>query len=296
MERLIGAEHGVTKRSSIPSLKSSTARIALKKPVLYADCRKRYRPFFILGVGIVLTRFFRDRLATVNISLIDSRTKLGRIAHFDPTDEALVLLVASRARSGKNVVEERIPTRQVASVAFYAETHSARPPEGVSLREHDVYVAGGRRFPVMLATEQIGREPGMFGYPASEHSLFSEIFFFAHGVNACQDREPLGQMLLKEGLLDATKLSDAVTEQAVTKSAQLGEILVDQEKVEETAVDAALGEQNRQQSQGKKVRLGEVLVEAGLATEEDIQSALAMQKKNKGKRMGEVLVELVPQT
>ena len=28
MERLIGAEHGVTKRSSIPLLKTSTARIA----------------------------------------------------------------------------------------------------------------------------------------------------------------------------------------------------------------------------------------------------------------------------
>ena len=242
---------------------------------------------------MVLARQFREQLATVNISLVDSRTKLGRLARFDPTDAQLVLIVAAHGKGAQSgVAEERIPVSKVASVAFYAETHSASPPTGVELREHDVHVAGGRRYPVLLVPEQIGREPGMYGYPPSEHSLFSEIFFFTHGVNACQDRTPLGQMLVKEGLLDNEKVTAAVTEQQTAKAAQIGEILVEQRRVQSEQVDEALGQQDLQRSQGKRIRLGEVLVEAGLATPEDIDAALAEQKKNKGKRMGEVLVEL----
>ena len=42
----------------------------------------------------------------------------------------------------------------------------------------------------------------------------------------------------------------------------------------------------------RRLRLGEVLVKEGLVTDEQIETALAAQKQSKGKRLGEVLVDL----
>ena len=42
----------------------------------------------------------------------------------------------------------------------------------------------------------------------------------------------------------------------------------------------------------RRLRLGEVLVSEGLTSEAEIHVALSQQKKQKGKRLGEVLVEL----
>ena len=55
----------------------------------------------------------------------------------------------------------------------------------------------------------------------------------------------------------------------------------------QTTANQVISAQNR-----RRMRLGEVLVSEGLATDADINSALAKQKLQPGKRLGEVLVEL----
>ena len=55
----------------------------------------------------------------------------------------------------------------------------------------------------------------------------------------------------------------------------------------QTTANQVISAQNR-----RRMRLGEVLVSEGLATDADINSALAKQKLQPGKRLGEVLGEL----
>ena len=56
--------------------------------------------------------------------------------------------------------------------------------------------------------------------------------------------------------------------------------------------EAALSAGNGAVDARRRLRLGEVLVKEGLVTNEQIETALAAQKQSKGKRLGEVLVEL----
>ena len=58
------------------------------------------------------------------------------------------------------------------------------------------------------------------------------------------------------------------------------------------APEAALSAGNGAIDARRRLRLGEVLVKEGLVTNEQIETALAAQKQSKGKRLGEVLVEL----
>ena len=55
----------------------------------------------------------------------------------------------------------------------------------------------------------------------------------------------------------------------------------------QTTANQVVSAQNR-----RRMRLGEVLVSEGLATDADINAALATQKLQPGKRLGEVLVDL----
>jgi hypothetical protein len=156
----------------------------------------------------------------------------------------------------------------------------------------DVHVAGGLTFAVKAAADSIADRLGFWSCPASASGAFAEIYFYAHGINAKEEKAPLGDILLEHGALGGDGLARGLQEQAAERATNIGEILIEQKRVGPEQVAAAAANQKETGVKGRKLRLGEVLVEAGLAREEDIVAALEEQKKRRGKRIGEVLIEM----
>ncbi len=238
-------------------------------------------------------RVFDKGAAMVTAGLVGGHSETGMVSAFHP--EATELLVNISTRKADKTVDEvqkRIPVEKLSYVAFFRETVDVPDIDPDRLGEFNVYVPGGNRFAVTLDDADLSDERGFYAYPISRVSLYAEIFFFAAGINAKEDRRPLGSMLVEAGALDGEGLKKGFSAQTANRSAPIGQILVEQEAVAEGQVEQAVAEQSRRRTGGKPVRLGEILVEAGLAEPEDIEAALQEQRSRRGKRLGEVLVEM----
>ena len=102
---------------------------------------------------------------------------------------------------------------------------------------------------------------------------------------ATQRTAKLGELLVKEGLITAEQLEEAV---AVQKKQQiympLGEICVDLKFITRDQLRKTLG------THQKRIALGELLTNLGLVTPEQVREALQEQKVTR-KKIGQILVE-----
>ena len=238
-------------------------------------------------------RMFDSGMATVTVGLLHGGSESGTIKAFQP--EAPDLTLSTTTRNAQGTIEERtltLVTSKVSYVAFYRETVVVPEVDPERAVELNVYTPGGNRFAVVVDTELLEDPIGFYGQPISQVSLYGELFFFAHGINAKEDRTPLGSMLVQEGMLQSDDLQRSFAAQTANRSSRIGDILVEQGRAGATEVEKAAGSQRTRKAGGKPVRLGEILVEAGLATPKDIDTALQEQKGRRGKRLGEVLVEM----
>lgn len=217
----------------------------------------------------------------VVVGLLSGSPCTGHISNFSVGDAELLLEI-----EGHDPIQvRRLPMRSVAYVAFRRRPHSApRKPDGsAALRVH---VARGATFVVQALTDPA--DPlGFLGGSIDPESPFEEMYFFAHGVNALERDEAIGLMLLEAGALSREDLERGLDRQAALRRKRIGDILLEQSSIDAGALGEALSIQQR-----TRVRLGEVLIDAGLATREDVEAALSEQRKQGGKRIGEMLVEM----
>jgi type II secretory ATPase GspE/PulE/Tfp pilus assembly ATPase PilB-like protein len=219
--------------------------------------------------------------STVTIGLISGASHTGRLARFHPSMPDVSLdadPAAGRAR-------ELLPAERIAYIAFHRA--APRPARPADLPRYKVYVAGGAVFAVESAEAASSNGLGFKAFPTDAASPYAEIFFYRHGVSAREKDEPIGAMLVREGALGREQLQTAIHAQEAARQVPIGQILVEQRKVDAEAIETATLLQKRRQ-----LRIGEVLVAEGLVKAEDIEAALAEQKQRRGKRMGEVLVEM----
>ncbi|MCQ2101725.1 MAG: Flp pilus assembly complex ATPase component TadA [Fibrobacter sp.] len=97
----------------------------------------------------------------------------------------------------------------------------------------------------------------------------------------------LGQLLLRQGVLDEDQLAHAMAEHKRT-GLMLSKILVRLGMVSEDTLTSILGVQMQSTT---KMRIGEMLIAQGYITEEQLNKALETQKTS-GKRLGRTLVDL----
>jgi len=102
-----------------------------------------------------------------------------------------------------------------------------------------------------------------------------------------QSKLKVGELLLRQGLIDEDQLEHAINEHKRT-GLRLGKILVRLGMVSEDQLTGILGQQV--QSRERK-KIGEILVERGYITEEQRDKALEEQKKT-GLRLGKTLMQL----
>jgi type II secretory ATPase GspE/PulE/Tfp pilus assembly ATPase PilB-like protein len=222
------------------------------------------------------------RCCAVTVGLVDGSTHAGTIAAFSPQQVDLPL---TDARG----VQQLIATERVAYVAYHR--HPKRrvvEPEGADV--YKIHVVGRQVFRVcakLSAGSRGARELGFTATPADADGSFDELFFYHHGVVAKELDEPIGEMLVREGVLAPAALAQALAAQSAQRVVPIGQILVEHRKVAPDDVARAAEQQQR-----RKLRIGEVLIDAGLVSQADVDAALLEQRLRKGKRLGEVLVDL----
>jgi len=105
-------------------------------------------------------------------------------------------------------------------------------------------------------------------------------------LGAPRRRQPLGDLLVREGLISPQQLQEALREQTQQETyVPLGQILVRNNAIAEEQLNLVLDKHHR------RARLGELLVEADVITAEQLTTALDQQRRT-GSRLGDVLVEL----
>jgi type II secretory ATPase GspE/PulE/Tfp pilus assembly ATPase PilB-like protein len=220
--------------------------------------------------------------AQVMVALLDGRRILGRLPKFSPQMPDVVIEPDPDQRPPLR--SPRLRAEEIAYIGF-VRGNEAMPPIPGHYERWRVRVAGGEEVLVHAAPQSVSHPLGFLGRPAEER--FRAIFFYRHGVSARERDAPLGAMLVSAGVLGKGALDHGVAKQTEGRNVPIGQILIEQQKLDKETVDEAAELQKR-----KRMRLGEVLQEAGLVSAADIESALSEQKKRKGKRLGEVLVDL----
>jgi type II secretory ATPase GspE/PulE/Tfp pilus assembly ATPase PilB-like protein len=224
--------------------------------------------------------------AAVSVTLLEGRTVNGRIAQFSPYAPDLTLAVDDLSADGR---ARRMTLRGelIAYIAFKGALPGAASRPDTGLRAYKMHVVGGPPVSAEALPHDASNPLGFYGYPTDNEWDVSEYFFYAHGIQRREIDEPIGAMLIEDGSLDLAGLESGLSAQAQERKKTLGEILVDRERVARDEVEDALALQRR-----RKLRLGELLVEAGLVSQTEVDAALAEQRTRRGKRFGEVLMDM----
>jgi type II secretory ATPase GspE/PulE/Tfp pilus assembly ATPase PilB-like protein len=225
-------------------------------------------------------RIFAPSSAAVTVTLLDGQTHVGEMTRFAPRATDIALSVAG----GGKVT---LAAERVAYLGFHKSPGQAPPAPSARVGAFKVHAILGKTFVVDLVESGTPEVLGFYARPSDPQSRFKEMFFYAHGVTLREMNEPLGEMLVRDGRLAASDLQQGLEVQRSEPRTPIGEILLEQQKVERAALDQAAALQKR-----KGTRLGEVLIEAGLVTAEDVELALSEQRKRGGKRIGQILVDL----
>jgi type II secretory ATPase GspE/PulE/Tfp pilus assembly ATPase PilB-like protein len=218
-----------------------------------------------------------ERLGT--IQLLDGTVRRGRVVGFSPGAQDVYL--EQPAQPGMKPAHVRIGCEQVAAIAF-----GSRPSGAVTIGATRIklVLTNGSELTVdaVLEGKAVG---GFFAFAVT--TMREEYFFFDRGVRSKERIDLLGNMLVEAGAATRESIQRGLDAQTAARRKTIGEILVEQKRVEQTAVEQAATLQTR-----KKLRLGEVLVEEGLVSRQDIEAALVEQQKNRGRRLGAVLIDL----
>ncbi len=221
--------------------------------------------------------------AAITVHLCDGRILTGRIVHFSPYAPNVTLDADIEGQAtAKRLM---LSGDSIAYVAFRAARGAPTPKRDSGMKRHKLHLASGKAVLVELAPQPAGSPLGFYAIPTERDWDVREYFFYSHAVLRQELDEPIGEMLIQDGVVDANAVAKGLTTQETDRKKTLGDILVERSKVQRDQVEeAALLQQRR------KAKIGELLVEAGLATEADIEDALKEQRENKGKRLGEILM------
>ncbi len=221
-----------------------------------------------------------NTVQSVEIGFLDGSVRGGTLTKFAPA-MTHVVLDHERGRAS-------FPPEQIAYVAFHrGKADNSNVAKVGRVERFRIHVAGGKIFSVEVSPLSITGNLGFRGRPTDPASPYEAIYFYKHGVNAHERDLPIGDMLVKSGVIPLRALKLGVEAQGLDRSIPLGEILLEQGDVDQGAIAAAVALQAR-----RKLRIGEILVESGLATQAAIDRAVEEQKRRKGKRLGQVLVEM----
>lgn len=209
----------------------------------------------------------------------------------------------------------RVRASTVACVCFHRRPRAPLHPPPDDGRLYRVHVAGGRSFEVLAAARRVEEKRGFTGFSTHPDQTFDRVYFYAHGIVACEEPTPTGTLLVERGAVAPAVVTAGLEAQKNGRKVRLGQVLVEDGAASEGFVQGALGVQRGDASAMdtlvqvrapapvrrdleafaagcKSSKLGEILVDLGLLGEADLSRALRRQLRCHDRRLGEVLVDL----
>ena len=165
------------------------------------------------------------------------------------------------------------------------DTSKYQNPEGLE----EVETILGERHRVYV----IGRseKEGFFGVPAQKDSPHKMIFFTSHGIKRRLRVNVLGKIIQEKGFTTEKQINEALAEQDRLRKRRIGEILSEDTRITQDAVDSAIHRARKETGHGKNIRVGDLLISAGLVTKAQVEVALSTQENGRKKRIGALLID-----
>ncbi len=129
---------------------------------------------------------------------------------------------------------------------------------------------------------------GIFVVLEEKVSNIIEVFIpNAPEVQDYKEGDKIGDTLVKEGMITQQELVNGLEKQKELKNRPLGEFFVEQGLLDRPELRKAL---DRQQKKSDKI--GDILLAAGAITNNQLEEALEIQKKDRQKRLGQILIDM----
>lgn len=137
------------------------------------------------------------------------------------------------------------------------------------------------------ATRYNPNDRGFFIVPINPADRSERIFINASEVKRVDSTRLLGRILVEQKRITKEQIEEGLRYQEKLRNKPLGTILMDEKMISERQLSDALLRQRR-----KYRLLGEILLEAGYISEEQLEYALSIQRMNRSKKIGRILVDI----
>jgi len=177
--------------------------------------------------------------------------------------------------------DKRIPDLRLES-GFWHNSSGGSPADVISLKP------AGEKGEVLFRrrSEDTG---GIFLDPIDPHNNIIRVFVPKAVPPKPAVKKKFGKTLTDEDLITDQDLELGLKTQRELRKRRLGEIFVDNGVATPKDILKALSMKKAHKADSK---LGDLLIAGGLISQEDLGAALAKQKKNKSRRLGEILVDM----
>ncbi len=224
--------------------------------------------------------------ANITIYLVNGKKVLGTILGFDANTTMMVTRGAHESEPRPGVLH--VSPEQTAAVALGPGAGDL-PEKPRTIRPFEAHLSGGQVLVLLCDPSRLDDKLGYWAWPENPGPDLVCYWIYHHGVVTLVDRKRLGSLLLNTGTLEQDQLEKGLDVQQKQRGTLIGEILREQ-GVDGGAIEQAARFQ--QNSGPGRIRLGEVLMEAGTITRDQLERALEEQRLRRGKRLGQILVEL----
>lgn len=200
----------------------------------------------------------------------DGRTKIQTVVHIEEV-KMIMFLKKGAEEEGSAVRKETIAQTQFAgTIAFklIVEMSDGEILTGTTLK----YNPGEKSF---------------FLIPLNPSDPSERIYINSRCVAKVDKKRLLGRMLVDAKIINNSQLQTALQVQAESRKKRIGEILLEHDLISHRQLDESLEKQLK-----TRTMLGEILVDAQYISRDQLERALFIQRENKKKRLGQILVEL----
>lgn len=219
------------------------------------------------------------------VKYLDGQQVVGSLADPFKPKTNLIKLVVAETDDSKDISLDHVCCVQILGTPSNVFSSS----EEESMEE--VHTVTGESYHVRILGSKEKYPNGFFGFPVEEDSPFRMLFFTFHGLRNRVADEPLGRILVEQGLIDENKLRETLEEQEELRHQRVGEIIAQQQKLSRQDIEKAIAESQSQGKLSQHARVGDILIASGLVSEAQVDEALKSQTSGKRKRIGDLLID-----
>ena len=130
-------------------------------------------------------------------------------------------------------------------------------------------------------------DKGFYLVPLNPADKYERVYVNASAVKKVDCRRLMGKILVDHNKITLAQLEHSIQYQREVREKKIGTILLEHAFITHEQLEKSLQKQKEHPKY-----LGEILLEAGYITGEQLEYALLLQRRNRKKKLGQILVEL----